>query len=193
MLRSKLVICTIFYQDLEGIKKLVNSKHMLDIIFVDGRFIGWDGPILSDDGSREYILSKGYEIINAPDLIEHQKRNRYIERAQELGYDYCLVIDSDEYIEHFNHTMILKDLSLNLDSYSYVQKYDSTDHIPYYRLHSSKARHLDRHQNAFINGNSIFSKGSRIIHGLVTVHNKSHRSNSRQEYRLKYYELNPIR
>ena len=192
-MKPKLIICTIFYQDLKGLERLVSSKHNLDIIFVDGRFLGWDGPPLSTDGSREFLHSKGYEIIDAPDLIEYQKRNKYVEKAHELGYDYCLVIDSDEYIEYYNRTMIENDLLFFLDSYSHVQKYDSTSHNPYQKLYKTTARHLDNHRQSYIDTRPIFSPDNRIIHGLVTVHDPKHRSEERQRYRLDYYKNNPIR
>lgn len=187
MSKSNVVICTIFYQDLEGIKRLVNSVNGVDFIFVDGRFINWNGPKLSEDGSREFLQAKGHIIIDAPDLIEYQKRNRYIEFAQKMGYDYCIVIDSDEYVIKWDISGIDKD-----DCYKHEQLHDNSSHFPYYRIHKSTARHRAKHQECFIDDRQIFNQDVKTI-PLITRHDKTLRDISRQEYRLKYYDENPIR
>lgn len=181
------MICTIFYQDLIGIKKLVKSAPNFTIIFVDGRFIHWNDEILSNDGSREYILAQRNCILaDAPDLIEWQKRNKYIEIAEKLGYEYCFVIDSDEYLIKYDVG------KLEQDAYKYEQRYDSTSHFPYYRFHKSIARHTSRHQDIFINSKQIFSQDIPTLN-VITQHDKTQRSEERQLYRLKYYNENPIR
>lgn len=182
-----MVICTIFYQDLAGLKRLVSSVNDVDFIFVDGRFIHWNGPILSEDGSREFLQSKGFTIIDAPDLIEYQKRNKYIEKAQELGYEYCLVMDSDEYVISWDISDIDGD-----DCYKHEQLHDSSSHFPYYRIHKSTARHRIKHQECFIDNKQIFNQDVKTIK-LITHHDKTLRSEQRQEYRLKYYNENPVR
>ena len=182
-----MVICTIFYQDLAGLKRLVNSVNDVDFIFIDGRFIHWNGPILSEDGSREFLHSKGHIIIDAPDLIEYQKRNRYIEKAQELGYEYCIVIDSDEYVIKWDISGINND-----DCYKHEQLHDNSSHFPHYRIHSTQARHISKHQECFINNRQIFSQDAKTI-SLITKHDKTLRPETRQKYRLQYYEENPVR
>ena len=185
--KSNVVICTIFYQDLAGLKRLVNSVNDVEFIFVDGRFINWNGPILSEDGSREFLQSKGFTIIDAPDLIEYQKRNKYIETAQKLGYEYCIVIDSDEYVVKWDISDIQKD-----DCYKHEQLHDNSSHFPYYRIHKSTARHISKHQECFIGNKQIFNQDVKTIK-LVTHHDKTLRSEQRQKYRLKYYNENPVR
>ena len=170
-----------------GIKKLVESATNFTIIFVDGRFIHWNDEILSNDGSREYILAqRNCILVDAPDLIEWQKRNKYIEIAEKLGYEYCFVIDSDEYLISYNVD------TLKEDAYKYEQRYDNTSHFPYYRFHKSIARHVSRHQDIFINNKQIFSQDIPTLN-IVTHHDKTQRSEERQLYRLQYYNENPIR
>lgn len=191
---NKFVVCCVFYNDVEGIKRLYESAPFLDYIFVDGRFVNYDGSELSNDGSREYL--KQYPnviLIDAPDMVEYQKRNEYIKRAQELGFDYCFVIDSDEFITEYDYESILKSLSLEHDAYSHRQDYDSSFHYPYYRIHRSTARHQKKHQEIWIDDRQIFTPNNEIIDGYATRHDKSLRSGERERYNRKYYAENPIR
>lgn len=184
-----------FYEDMNGLKRLVKSADDFFIIFVDGRWTGWDSRTpLSQDGSREYIQSlDNVCLIDAPDLIEYQARNKYIEKAEELGFKYCLVIDSDEFIDYLDLKQFEADLKRDEDSYRYIMKQDYGEHVPYYRLHKSTARHKECHQQVYIDDKPVFRQDSRIIKGLVTWHEKSFRSQEREQERVKYYYKYPKR
>lgn len=180
-----MIICTIFYQDLIGLKRLVESCN-IDMVFVDGRFLGWDGEKLSTDGSREYLKSKGKRVIDAPDLMEYQKRNIYLWYAEKMGYDYVLVIDSDEYV------IKIGDLDLKNDSYKTQMLQDESICYPPNKFFRSSARHKDNHRQVYLDKKELFREDLDMIN-ILTYHDPSHRTQMRQEYKRKYYQDNPIR
>jgi uncharacterized protein YueI len=75
---------------------------------------------LSTDGSRNIVKKyKNAVLIDAPNLLEYQKRQKYCEIAGKYGIDVLIIVDSDEFaIPHltnwdifrknlyiYNHTM----------------------------------------------------------------------------------------
>lgn len=186
---SGAVFCCKFWNDLPGLVRLTESLRGWPCIFVDGRWLNYGrGQPLSTDGSREYLIDMGYSIIDAPDMIEWQSRNAYIEEAQRLGYDYCIVIDSDEWV--VNH-MVTNELD-GADAYVHRQEYNETWHPIYYRIHRTTARHRDRHQTAFINDRQIFTPDSPNV-SLITAYDKELRDPEEERYRKQYYRDNPVR
>lgn len=95
-----------FYNDKLSLRRCLESlqKDNVDLVFcVDGRFkqFGEKGkyPDLSDDGSRELVLTYDNTIlIDMPDSWETQKRQAYLKACHDFDIDYLLIIDSDEYI-----------------------------------------------------------------------------------------------
>lgn len=194
MPKNKIVVCCKFWNDLPNIIRLVESINgRLPCIFVDGRWLNYGrGEPLSTDGSREYLKKQNIILLDAPDLIEYQSRNVYCQNAQELGYEYCLVIDSDEFIVDLDVDLLEKEIGKE-DSYSYVQEYDSTSHNIFYRFHKSEARHRERHQDIFINDKHIFNPNSTILKGIRTRYDKKLRNIEEEKYRKQYYARFPIR
>jgi len=95
--------------DYLGIKRLWESCRMDDpyspqhAIFIDGpytffRFKNRPTPLISDDGSREFL--KAQEKVTIVDYPGYQvdKRMQYVKKAEELGCDAIVIIDSDEYL-----------------------------------------------------------------------------------------------
>jgi hypothetical protein len=104
-----LAICTSWYLDVAGVKRLYKSLNMNDsyapqyTIWVDGPFTFFRlkdrlTPPLSDDGSREYLQKQIKTIIIDHQGSEVEKRTAYLRKAEELGCDAIIVIDSDEYL-----------------------------------------------------------------------------------------------
>lgn len=86
----------IVYNDYPLIKEAISSiKGKVDsIVAVDGRFSDFPGgDDLSTDGTREYLLSEGVQLIDAPLLDEVAKRNLYL--VGEEG-DWYVHLDGDE-------------------------------------------------------------------------------------------------
>lgn len=69
----------------------------VDIVYcVDGKFPDYDYPVeLSDDGSRELVLSYTNTVLIDCPADEVTKRNRYLEACKE---SVAIMIDSDEYV-----------------------------------------------------------------------------------------------
>jgi hypothetical protein len=69
------------------------------VICVDGKHNSNEGPALSDDGTRDIIMSFPNTIlIDAPWLKQIDARNLYIKRAAQLGCSWLLVLEANEYI-----------------------------------------------------------------------------------------------
>lgn len=113
--------------------------------------------------------------------------------AQTLGFDYCLVLDSDEFITELNLKAFQNSLQNKDPAYKIKQTYDQTYHLPYYRLHTTKARHKDRHQQCFLNDNQIFLESIPTVEGLTVRHDKIFRPKEREKYNKIFYEANPVR
>lgn len=100
-----------FYNDKLSLRRCLESlqKDNVDLVFcVDGRFkqFGEPGkyPELSDDGSRELVLSYDNTIlIDMPNSWETQKRQAYLKACEDFNIDYLLIIDADEYILYDPH------------------------------------------------------------------------------------------
>lgn len=104
-----LAICLSWYMDYEGVKRLYNSCKMNDS-YSPQHFIAINGvypffkyrdrptPKLSNDGSAQWLAGQNkVTVINYPGY-EIDKRTQYLRKAEELGCDAIIIIDSDEYL-----------------------------------------------------------------------------------------------
>jgi hypothetical protein len=115
-----------FYEDVQGIERLLSSLRSLDInkiLAIDGRYPGFHSPSdLSTDGSRECF--RGYHnavLVDYP-ATQIKKRNKYLELSKVYGLDFLLILDSDEYIEEGGNWSLFKhacEESVRLDEYQY--------------------------------------------------------------------------
>ena len=91
----------IFYNDREGLKRTLASLEQFKYVFcIDGKFRDVkEGPLLSNDGSREVIDRFSNAILcSSLERSEPEKRSVYLEMASSFKCDYLLVIDTDEYV-----------------------------------------------------------------------------------------------
>jgi hypothetical protein len=95
--------------ELENLKRLIPSLElenvnspdlviMLDGVYEGFRFKDRETPLLSDDGSREYVQQFGKVILYDYPGYQNKKRQRYIDIAVEHMCDVVIIIDADEYI-----------------------------------------------------------------------------------------------
>lgn len=190
-----MAVCCSFYNDRIGLERLLESTDEFFRIFIDGRWKNYPGltPI-SDDGSRELIQNSHCCIlVDNPDLVEYQKRNKYIESAKRLGFNYCLVLDSDEYIAYLDYDEFVSNLGKNL-TYTFPQL-DENDGVNRYnlRLHSTECYHYDRHNSLWHEGTQADLSTNPIINGLLVAHEKDHRPRQRNIMNEIYYEKYPLR
>jgi len=164
-----LALCCSWYMDYLGIKRLWESCRMDDpyspqhAIFVDGpytffKFRDRPTPLLSDDGSREFL--KKQEKVTIVDYPGYQvdKRMQYVKKAEELGCDAIVIIDSDEYLHpEYNNW---KDFRFWLSRY--IHSYDPANQGFVFNIFFWVDKHYEKAYNNIETGK--FDKIPRIWH-----------------------------
>lgn len=113
----------IFFEDAKGLGRCLKSIcPVVDLVIaIDGRFRDFEEiHDTSKDGSKEVVdRFHNATYYNFPNLTEIEKRNKYLELAQEQNLDFLIVIDSDEY------AVVDQDaLKTNLETILGQKKYD---------------------------------------------------------------------
>jgi hypothetical protein len=127
--KLKLAAGIIFYNDAKGLDRLLAGiANKVDLaICVDGRFqSGPSGPPLSNDGSRDIVLSYGNTLlVDCPNASEYDKRSKYIEICEREKVDYLLILDTDEYVDpdYNDWDLFRKDLVYNAET-KWFSKYN---------------------------------------------------------------------
>ena len=107
---DKIAICICWY-DNPSIFKLLDSlpKQALKIV-VDGRFEGnpAEKPLSNPHLRRKVSRYTNTVLIDAPDLTEAEKRQKYLTEMAKRGKKYCFIIDSDEFVIQANWDMFYK-------------------------------------------------------------------------------------
>ena len=91
----------VFFDDAKGLERCLHSiaSNVDLVITIDGKFKEFEEDYdVSIDGSREVVESfPNARYYCYPNYTEIEKRNKYLEIAAQLGIDFLIVIDSDEY------------------------------------------------------------------------------------------------
>jgi hypothetical protein len=110
----KIALLLIFYNNKKELERLVNSipNNAIDmIIAIDGifKYTAEQNPnlsLLSNDGSREFLLNQQSKyhicLFDMPNVIEVDKRNKYLELAEKYNITVGIVCDSDEYFYYYD-------------------------------------------------------------------------------------------
>ena len=171
----------IFYQDCKSLERTLRSLKDFDLVIcVDGKFKLFDSDNeLSNDGSRELVKSyNNMVLIDAPDLSEPEKRNKYMEFVSE----FLLVIDSDEWIEgdieQFRNNLFNLPDEQVFNINAWIKAVGG--HTLYPRLFKQpyKMRYGQTH-NTLVYNNSIFrikASPDRIVEGITIKADDSLRS-----------------
>lgn len=95
---EKLAFGICWYNDPGIIRTLESLPTQATKVVVDGRFKMSDAPTPLSKYSLRKLVKRvpNTVILDAPDLLEPDKRNVYLDYMTD--YDYCFTIDSDEYI-----------------------------------------------------------------------------------------------
>lgn len=96
----KIVIGLSFLENLKELKRMRESLPKdIPIIAINGAYDDFQTyHRYSLDGSKEYLLSfPNTEVIDYA-ALQPAKRQKYLDRAGELGYDYLIIMDSDEFV-----------------------------------------------------------------------------------------------
>ena len=180
----KIVFGLNFFQANQELQRLLATLPAYHIIAVDGRENGYpsNNP-LSTDGSRETLQKHDVTIIDAPDLMEWQKRDLYLREAEKIKADVLIVIDSD-------HQLVgdWKMLEAELESckeglYSmpiYTQGIDNIyrfTYMPLIMVNPKLLHYEERHDKVCINHIQQLPKG--IINGVMQINNHDLRTQDR--------------
>lgn len=184
--------CT-FYNDKKGLERLLPTLKQFDeIILNDGAWRDYESGGLSTDGSRELIpeLPK-YHLINNPNLMLAEKQNKHLKLAGELNINILVLIDSDEYLTEFdrnkfeNSMLNVAKRKQNVYWCKFLEYH--TDwvafHYPRIILNPSECEYRERHNQIFSHDTpQIHTKRGLIIQGITIKHDKSIRTDMRENY-----------
>lgn len=130
----KIAIGLSFFENLTELVRMRNSLPFdMPLIAVNGAYSDFDtGHKFSHDGSREFLLSyPNSEVIDFT-ALQPEKRQKYLDRAGELGYDYLIILDSDEYIhpEYNDWNLFKKNLVETAEQYPNEQLFFMEMYMP---------------------------------------------------------------
>ena len=90
------------YQEAPVIERHIQSLKLGELIdyaiFIDGPFPGFPGPAESNDGTREIINSYDNTVLVTMPAEEYFKRELACHTARNLGCNFILILDADEYL-----------------------------------------------------------------------------------------------
>ncbi len=101
--RPKLAVCISYFNNVKEIPRLLDPivEHVDLIIAIDGKYPKFDWPTnLSTDGSTELLIEKYNAVVqvNKSPIEQIDKRNQYLEIAENANMDFVLVLDTDDYL-----------------------------------------------------------------------------------------------
>ena len=204
---NKLAVGTIFYNDKIGLERLLETcwKHV-DLMFcIDGPFrdYGKEGAkkalAESTDGSREIIQKYPNAVLaDAPHLLEHQKRQVYLNLCKVYNVDYLMIVDADEYFlpdsnwSEFNEErekVCNGGYIYNLKNYTYFEPLGLLP-LDQARLWKDPSRleYLNNHHYQFaVRGTSKALTATNTLYSVKLAHDPMHiRSDERHEQHHKY-------
>ena len=110
----KIAVACCVFQDVEGVKRLLDSCYdKVDYVFViDGKYKDYDSVFpFSTDGLDELVeLYHNVVYEEASNLLEYQKRSVYLDLCREYDIDCLIIVDSDEYFYECDWKQFRKDL-----------------------------------------------------------------------------------
>lgn len=96
-----MVVALPYFDSLHELRRINETlPRWMPIIGVDGRYKFFPSDHdYSVDGSTEFLKKRPHTVIDQFCGDQVEKRQRYLDIAGDLGYDYVLVMDTDEYIK----------------------------------------------------------------------------------------------
>jgi hypothetical protein len=95
-----LAVGCIGYEDREGLKRLLDScyNHIDLFFYIDGAFENYDtANYISKDGTMELVKQYPNVIAGYVSLLEHEKRQVYLDWCKEYDIEWLIIADTDEY------------------------------------------------------------------------------------------------
>lgn len=190
----------VFYQDREGIERLLDScwKEVDYIFLIDGKFRNYDSIFPMSTDNFEDILYKYpnvfYDVI--PNMLEHEKRTRYLEMCRSFRVDYLLIVDSDEYFHPDSDWKAFRqeiarecqhDYIFNLKNYTAIEGMMlPVDQPRLWRSPSLLEYKNDRHYQFGLKGSSDLLVAKKTLYSVKLMHDPHLRSIERTDEHDKY-------
>ena len=163
-----------YYNDLRSIQRgLPTFVNDVDFVFaIDGRFSMRDDEDYSTDGSTEFLQTFPNVIIRKFIGMEHEKRNQYLELADEMEVDVLLIIDTDEYVKNADweqfrfHLSKIVNYADNIQGVKFYSMPDQWSSYPRIWLRPNEIRYWKTHNIFVVNGNLVRSPNRTPVKGI---------------------------
>ncbi len=189
-----------FYNDLDGIKRLINNLLFeakvpsKDIIAFDGPFdlFPHKDKMMSTDGSRYYLKKMRIQVVDCGITNHIDKTNYRLQYCHKQGYDAMLGIDCDEYVlgkwstfiehlemcEKIKHRTSYATCFFDKDGY-----YDSRPAHQRVFTDLDKIEYLHEHWKVYFKADAFRKQvlAKWIVGGIVIVHDSSIRPKKREK------------
>jgi hypothetical protein len=194
---DKVAVGCCVFQDVQGVLRLIEScwKKVDYIFLIDGKYKFYDAdfPLSTDNLDYETENYPNVLIEYAPDLLEHEKRNKYLELCKEFKIDFLLIVDSDEYfIDDSDWEQFRKELPMIKDSVTNIKSYTSIEGmkipVDYPRLWKNPAKmeyKNDRHYQFGLKDSDVVV-AKNTIYSIKLIHDPSIHSDERKEKHDQY-------
>ena len=176
---SSIGVCC--YCDPDGMRRLLETTKSFNyVICIVGR---WEGFTWNNGRNQEMIdVINSYRntiIITIDDIPQHVARNLYLWRAGQLGCNYLIVLDSDEYLK-FDKFKVPKEDNI------YNVKWNNTV-LPRLIKDPKNCEYKDRHNQIWRDGKEMIGRNlGECVEGIEIISDKKFREKDREKYQEKY-------
>ncbi len=175
----KIAVGVCWGQDPSIFRLLDSIPKSWKVFVIDGRFTNsnFKNEYSSKELRNQLNMYPNVEIHKRAGM-EYYVRDLYFELME--GYDYGLVIDSDEYIIYFDEKIFLENIK-TLDSL-HLLEYQNTIHYGRFFVKPSRWRHYKSHK--FVRRSGVvqsISQAQKVVKGLILAHDENLRSKPLQD------------
>ena len=204
----KLAIGCVVFQDVEGVKRLIDSCYKnVDYIFViDGKYKDYDPeePYPFSTDGLEDVVEKYHNVVleDAENLTEWEKRTVYLDLCREFDITHLLIVDSDEYFhpdsdwQKFRQEIkTLKDHVYSIKNYTSIMGMIVPADQPRLWVNPGKLEYKNkRHYQFGLIGRDSVLVAKRTLFSVKLIHDHTIRDEARTEkhdayiHKLEEYE-----
>ena len=184
-----------------GLDRLARTCcNNVDLFFyIDGPFKNYKGKQVSDISVPEAYSNMIY--VYKPKLLEHEKRQVYLDLCKEYGIDYLLIIDNDEYVHPDSSWDKFREeresICNDRDHLYYIKNYTEINtgeskmllglDQPRLIKNPSQVHYLNQHHYQFaINGTNEAITAKDTLYSIKLCHDPSYRSQKRKDNHDRY-------
>ncbi len=191
----------VFYNDAEGLKRTISSLKDFDVIIcTDGAWKEFEDEGLSTDGSREIVTNANNTVLlDAAGMMTAEKQEFQLRYSDRYDLDALVLIDSDEYLTHFDRDTFEESLMSSIRNEKHVyhcdfEYYDLTwqhTRIPRVLWQPQKCQYLERHNQIFAGTVPQITSDIVTINGINMKHEKNFRPAERESYNKEWNLAHP--